>query len=478
MIKPIVEFTPSQKVGLEKLKKFLAVPVTRDINSRVFVLTGMAGTGKTTLIRYAFEKELQEDFNTIDKKDVGKSMFSLPNIMGVTMSHKAKNVLSQSIHICKTFASTFGLKLIYGENGEQIFIKLPKKEMETFPCELPLRAFVHDECSMYDNSMLTHALEDTNYSSKIIFMGDAGQLPPISSEGDNDSPVFTLDISDDNKHELTERMRQTNENPILALSDIVYAEIFGNQNLSYVLNCLKEDNVVGDCGHTTLTYSQFLQDYKNSSEDYTDTKVVAYRRDRVLAFNEAIRNYVHNKPDRLFIDHEIIYMNDTYTRSKMAKKFGKDVKIVEYVCYNSDEYKIKLVTEGIIDGIKCYILHIDTAGHPHLLDNPDAFIPVVMKSSESDYNRRCSNLAHFANTAEYKDKSFKWKKFYEFKNNFGDVAYGYCYTGHKIQGSGYKNIYVDINDIVTVGPISDKRKLQAIYTAMTRATHLVKFLKA
>lgn len=478
MIKPIKEFTPSQALCLPKLEKFLKTPITRDINSRVFVLTGMAGTGKTTLIRYAFEKELREDFNSVDKNDVGVTMFNLPNIMGVTMSHKAKNVLSNSIHVCKTFAATFGLKLVYGENGEQIFIKLPKKESETFPCELPLKAFVHDECSMYDNVMLKHVLEDTNFSSKIIFMGDAGQLPPINSEGDEDSPVFNLNLSDENKHELTERMRQTNENPILALSDILYAEIFGKQDLQKVLLALKNDSLINGCGHVTLSYSDFLNDYKSMSHDYTDTKVVAYRKSRVEAFNLGIRKHVHNNPDRMFIDNEIIYMNDTYTRSKMAKKYGKDVKLTEYVCYNSDEYKIKLVTEGVIDTIKCYILHIDTAGHPHLLDNIDAFIPVPMQSSIPEYNKRCSTLAHFANTADFKDKSFKWKKFYDFKNNFGDVAYAYCFTGHKIQGSGYKNIYVDINDIVTVGPISDKRKIQAIYTAMTRATDLVKFLKA
>jgi hypothetical protein len=474
MIKPIEKFTPSQEVGLDKIQKFLNKPITRDINSRVFVLTGMAGTGKTTLIRYAFEKELQQDFNTINKKEVGNDMFNLPNIMGVALSHKAKNVLSQSIHICKTFASTFGLKQTYGQNGEVIFMKMPKKNFETYPCELPLRAFVHDECSMYDMSMLKYVLDDTNHNSKIIFMGDAGQLPPISSVGDEDSPVFTLDLSEDNKHELTERVRQTDENPILALSDILYKEIFSTQNLAHVLECLKTDSIVNNCGHMTLSYSQFLADYKSISADYTDTKVVAYRNNRVTEFNNAIRNYVHNKPDRLFIDHEIIYMNDTFTKEK---KMGNK-KLVEYICYNSDEYMIELVGEDVIDGIKCYILMIKTEGHSHLLDCDNVFIPVVMQSSRSEFNSRSSSLAHFAKTAEPQNKALKWKNFYDYKNQFGDVAYGYCYTGHKIQGSGYKNIYVDVNDIVTVGPISDKRKIQAIYTGMTRATHLVKFLKA
>ena len=60
---------------------------------------------------------------------------------------------------------------------------------------------------------------------------------------------------------------------------------------------------------------------------------------------------------------------------------------------------------------------------------------------------------------------------------FADCSYAYALTGHKAQGSGYKYIYIDTNDILTIGPISNKRKLQALYTAMTRATDLVSFLK-
>ena len=36
------------------------------------------------------------------------------------------------------------------------------------------------------------------------------------------------------------------------------------------------------------------------------------------------------------------------------------------------------------------------------------------------------------------------------------------------------NVYVDLNDILST-PISDKRKLQTLYTAITRATHQVIF---
>lgn len=474
MIKPIENFTPSQKICLEKLKIFLAKPVsTKDINTRVFRVTGKAGVGKTTIIKYALQKELNEDFNTIDKNEPAFDIFNLPNVMGVALSHKAKNVLSNSIHLCKTFAATFGLQQSYGLHGEITFIKPPRNEFKTIPCELPLKAFIHDECSMYDQLMLNHVLNDTNSISKIIFMGDAGQLPPISSENDRDSPTFELNLSEDNQHELLERVRQTDKNPILELSDIVYEEIFGTQDINKVLDSFKYDKIVNGCGHVALNYGDFLNDYKNISNDYTDTKVVAYRNERVRNFNDSIRNYIYNKPDKMFIPNEIIYMNDTFTKEKT--KNGKQTR--EYTCYNSDEYLIDNVTEDIVDSLKCYILNINTKGHKHLIDNELVTIPIVMQSSITEYNRKCSTLAHYAKTADFKFKSLKWKNFYDFKNKFGDVAYGYCYTGHKIQGSGYKNIYVDVNDIVTVGPISNKRKLQAIYTAMTRATDLVKFLK-
>lgn len=467
MIKNHIEkYTNSQDEALVKLQAFMKKPVTKELSSRVFVLKGKAGTGKTTIIRYALLKEIEEDFKKIDKNDIAEDLYNLPNVMGVTLSHKAKGVLSNSIHVCKTFAATFGLKQGYGENGEILFEKVKNKGFVTLPCELPLKVFVHDECSMYDKAMLDMVLKDTNFSSKIIFMGDPGQLPPITSLNDEDSPTFTLNLPEENKHELVERVRQTQGNPILELSDVIYEEIFGSQNLQRVLEYFAQDKVIDGKGHQVLRYSSFLQHYKAISKDYMDTKVVAYRNKRVNEFNEAIRSFVHNNPDKIFIPHEIIYMNDSY-----AKKVGPKEKAqkTKYICYNSDEYLITDVTEKVIEDIKCLLLTVDVSGHKHLLDCEPVTIPVVAPSSLTEFNRRCSNLAHYAKTAEFQHRGVKWKNFYDFKQNFADVAYGYCFTGHKIQGSGYKNIYMDVNDIITVGPITTKRKLQALYTGSTRA---------
>ena len=55
--------------------------------------------------------------------------------------------------------------------------------------------------------------------------------------------------------------------------------------------------------------------------------------------------------------------------------------------------------------------------------------------------------------------------------------YGYAITAYKAQGSSYDSIYLDINDVLLTRPLTPKRKLQTIYTAITRARNNVYFLK-
>lgn len=466
--KRIEKFTPSQEVGLEKLTKFLKTPIKKDdVDTRVFVLKGKAGTGKTTLIRYALESEISSDMANCSKEDSDFGMFAIPNVIGVTMSHKAKQVLGKSIHIVRTYAAYFGLKQHYREDGSIEFIK-DAYLSKMADCSLPVKVVVHDECSMYDMAMIKNTLEETSYGTKIIFMGDPGQLPPINAIGDEDSPIFSMFS---NSHTLEERVRQTEGNPIIDLSDIIYSETFGTQKLHKVYDAFRDEKIIDGKGFNTIMYNEFLKDYKKSSDDYLDSKVVAYRNDKVNMFNSIIRNHIHNKPDFKFIVGEIIYMNDSYYHQK------KGSRTISWVCYNSDEYKIIDIKRDVIDDIDVYLLYIDKTGHMQLagVDNP--YIPVVAESGEKKYKeivfwRRKQALEAYGGQAKQ-----KWKYYYDFINKFGNVSYGYCYTGYKAQGSTFKNIFIDVNDIVTVGPISDKRKLQALYTGVTRASHLVSFLK-
>lgn len=486
------ELTESQTVAYNKLSVFLNEPITRDINSRVAVLVGKAGTGKTTLIRLVLddllvrdrEQDRDTDFSQLlgggsyKRKAINNFNFDTPSVFGVTLAHKAKNVLRHSIHFVNTFASYFGMKEHYDESGKLIFIKDDYKQSRS-DCKLPHVVAVHDECSMYDADMLKTVLEDTREGVKIIFMGDPGQLPPITSEGDDDSPVFT---KFKNVFHLTERVRQTEGNPIVDLSDIIYEQIFreipSNQvddRIKIVLQALSEPRISNDIGFTHLRYKEFLAHYKASSENYLDSKVIAYRRSKVADFNINIRNYLHGNPHSAFIPGEIIYMNETYYSDKDDTEVGKQ----KWVCYNSDEYKIASVTKGSnIQNVDCDLLYVEKTGHNHLAGIESPYIPIVSDKGQSEFKSISFMRKRAALTADSYKRASKWKYYYDFTNLFGNVSYGYCYTAHKAQGSGFKTVYIDINDILRIGPISTKRKLQAIYTALTRASHLAIFLKS
>ena len=64
------------------------------------------------------------------------------------------------------------------------------------------------------------------------------------------------------------------------------------------------------------------------------------------------------------------------------------------------------------------------------------------------------------------------KLYKEFQTNivecFAELNYGYCITVHKSQGSTFKNVFIDMNDILTNNNINETSK--CLYTAITRSS--------
>jgi ATP-dependent exoDNAse (exonuclease V) alpha subunit len=63
-----------------------------------------------------------------------------------------------------------------------------------------------------------------------------------------------------------------------------------------------------------------------------------------------------------------------------------------------------------------------------------------------------------------------WEFYYYFLiDQFAQISYGYAITTHRSQGSTYKNVFVDLNDIIK-NNIYKKEGFQCLYTAVTRAS--------
>lgn len=452
MSESAIKLNEGQLEGAHKINRFMKS------SERIFVLSGRAGTGKTTLLGHVFEKWIKADSQQINFiKDDDKKTYS---IIGIAMAHKAKNNLREKggIPYVNTFASAYGHKEVYNpRTGEKDFI--PDKDKIKFAdCKKGFRVYIIDEVSMFNKKMLQLVLKETNMYAKIILLGDRGQLPQILEKEEvdhgQDSPVWDLQLPDYCKHELKQRVRQTNGNPIVEMSDVIYKEIFQERpNINRVLDYLKKDRLLSNGqGILNINENDAYFMFKNNSIDYMDSKIIAYTNKTVNTFNTEMRNYVHGNPEEQFIKNEIIYMNDSY--------YGENTDGNRFAFYNSSEYLIRDVNHGEIEGIQVIYSELEDS----------KWMPIV-KGGKGHWNHNIyeDRLLELSNQK-------KWKDFWAFKQLFGNFSYGYTLTAYKSQGSTYRNIYICLADIMGLTRLSDKRKLQTLYTAVTRASHNVTIL--
>lgn len=173
-----MELTNKQELGLK-----LAVARFHN-HERYTVISGYAGSGKTTLIKFIIEALQLPEEAVAFCAYTGKAV-------QVLQSKGNKNACT--LH-----------KLLYEARPlpDGHFIFIPKTE-------IPYQVIIVDECSMMPKSMLDLLLRHKNIY--VLFTGDPGQLPPINKDEDNhllDNPHIFLD----------EIMRQAQESDIIRLS--------------------------------------------------------------------------------------------------------------------------------------------------------------------------------------------------------------------------------------------------------------------
>jgi len=411
-----------------------------DDDRHLYVTNDYTVTHNTTMIKTAFN-----DF----KKEFPKSN----DIIGITVSHKAKNVLARSIPNVTTFASAYGYKEKILSNGAKTFEPNLYKIKDAI-CKYDNLCFVIDECSMFSQEMLDIVFNETNIFTKIIFVGDKNQLPPILSIKDNnkDSPVFYWNLPEELSQELTEVVRQEADNPIVFVANEIAKEIQDNCNIQKIMNLLKTENVINDKGIHLLDKFTFPFHYiKHHKNDLLNNKIIGYRNAIIDSHNNTLRNLIYNYPNNKFIEGEVIFFNETY--------FNESEGVV---IQNSSEFIIEKILNNKISDVDSYMIYITDE------DGNKKRFPIPSDKGQITYETICDMY--------YSDKKFN--KYWKFKSLFANISSSFAITSYKSQGSTYNNVYIDIDDMLSEHiPISPKRRLQSLYTALTRAKFNVYILK-
>lgn len=462
-----ISFTNGQKIAVEGLIKFFDSDY--DNSRRIYGLTGSPGVGKTFVTKYI----------------VNKSKLPNSTIKCCAPTHKACRVLGNAVGMkTETIHSVFGfrpnLNLEEFDYNNPIFKPVGEPKLEN------VRVLIVDEASMLNAGLVSYINNVCGeHLIKILYIGDSSQLAPVNEKV---SIAFTNCVK---VYELTEVVRQEDDNPIKELLDIIRDDIKNKtlNSLAFIASnkypCYNEK---GD-GFAVIREREFNNIIKEkfNDENYTKNielyKVIAYTNIKVNYWNNIIRNEIIIDADRNFITtNDLIMSYET-----ILDEFGSTI------INNSEEYIIKQMINYTDNkyGFKGFLIQFQMVNGGNItkplfiIDHQDRF-------TISQYVKVLDTMIKDARNATGGTRAKRWKEYYEFKEHYllatnirrgdtiiypRDIDYAFAITANKAQGSTYSNVFVDVNDIVfsKTGMLRDNKDelLRRLYVAISRAKHEV-----
>lgn len=403
-ILPGIIATPGQAKALGELMDFA------NGGASIHLLTGRAGTGKTTLVQ-ALIKKLRA------AGDNRRIVFTAP-------TNKATQVLRRMVERwglgieCVTCAKLLGLKpQINFETGQEFFVKAYQEESKAQDYGL----IVVDESSMVNADLWEFISEEANFFTKILFMGDAAQLPPVNEAI---SKAFTEIESQSN---LTEVKRYSGA--IAVLADDICTHLYRRGE-----PCITSDYSSDGKGVFVLAKDKwnayivkaFQSESYLKNPDYC--RVLAWTNDRVDQINSMVRSAIRGKNAPRFCIGERLIAKQHFSSDEGITLFN-----------TSSEMEVLEVIEGKSEKHEVYFLKVQ------LFDDggQTIMIPVLHDASLAKFKAEQADLAKRAKAGERN----LWDLWHWNNKRFAQIDYAYATTVHKSQGSTFNHAFVDIQNI-------------------------------
>lgn len=451
------ETTPGQKKIIEKLSEYLAA----DDFSRIFVLNGYAGTGKTTLIAAVVGALKEEGIKPVLLAPTGRAAKVLARYAG----EKAL-----TIH-----------KRIYQERTnadyESKFTLNPNPERGA--------VFIVDEASMlsdttsggavFGSGSLLSDLVDyvrSGRGCRLILVGDSAQLPPVGSDFSPALDPSTLSAYGEVDYAtLDEVVRQESESGILFNATLV--------------RCMLENGLC-EIPHFDLSYpdiealegGEFLEKLQDCYDRYgrDETIVITRSNRRANRYNEGIRRNVLyaeeeiESRDMLMIVKNNYYFPEHTENCPMNFIANGDIARLKRIRRFEEFYGFRFA-----DAVVEFPDYEDTEIECKLLLD-------TLTSESPSLTREESTRLFYEVEKDYTDIRSKLKRFREIRENphFNalQIKFSYAVTCHKAQGGQWRAVFVD-RCLFGDEPMT-RDLLRWLYTALTRATerlYLVNFDK-
>jgi exodeoxyribonuclease V len=445
-----------------KLIRLLAEFIIKSSDDSIFLISGYAGTGKTTVVSALINALETFKIKTVLLAPTGRAAKVLNSFSG-----KPAYTIHKKIYRQKSSKDGFG-KFVLGKNlGSGTF-------------------FVVDEASMIGNQKAEtfmfgsgNLLEDllefvyTGKRCKLILVGDSAQLPPVST---NESPALSTRVLEEmgftvSTFCLKEVVRQAELSGILINATSVRQSIAGNQIAIPKIKTQSFTDII------QLNGSELISELTDCYEKYgiEDTIVVTRSNKRANIYNTGIRKSVLFNEEQIAPDDYMMVVKNNYY---WLANDGEEVNFIA----NGDI--IKILKIGKFE--ERYGLHFVNA-RIQLLDIENRVIETKLLLDTID--KEAASLTSDEN------KNFYYSVYEDFKHimpkkkgyegvrsdpyfNALQVKFAYAVTCHKAQGGQWKAVFIDqgyyTQDMLSI------EYLRWLYTAFTRASeklYLVNFIK-
>lgn len=463
-----IHWTPSQDHAIRKIKDFIA-----DSKAKVFILTGSAGTGKTTLTK-AIIKELQAN----------KKNFSLLASTG----RAAKVVKNATKECCSTVHS-----LLYTFKGfNQDLEKLASVENGTQPdkfgqllivfdtmqnpdgVEKREHFYIVDESSMisdtpdrnpsqatFGSGRLLSDLLAFNPKGKFIFIGDICQLPPINATS---SPALSCQYIQNTYHvstaqaELKDIVRQKDTNDIIIAAQKI-RKLYENPPVcKWGKFPLKNFRHIKVHNSQADLISSYIQEIKTNG--YDETILITQSNRQSYLLSQLIRPALGLSDATLQLNDLLLITQNNLISGLMngdmvkVTQIGKSIQKAglsfQYIEVEEVVTKRKYSQYLIME-----ILHAQ--GQTNLTQTQQTFLFI-------DFFQRMKRIGIHP---KKNPKSFQEEMRRDPFLNALRGIYGYAITCHKAQGGEWKEVYLDIPKKLSFQPTQNN--YQWLYTAVTRA---------
>ena len=439
---------------LNVIKKWSEFLLSRDDNE-IFLLTGYAGTGKTSLLGALVNvlKQLKQPVVLLAPTGRAAKVFSL-----------YADAPAYTIH-----------KKIYRQKSLM--------EMDSFQANLNLHKhtlFIVDEASMIANEGLAGSmfgtgrlLDDLIYfvysceGCRLLMVGDVAQLPPI---GEEESPALMPEVLEGyNLHVrqaiLTQVVRQVGESGILWNATRLRSLLQGGEVLEFPkmrVEGFPDVHVVP--GEELL---EVLQDsYYRCGQD--ETIVITRSNKRANIFNQGIRGRILGYEEELTCGDLVMVSKNNYFY-KLNEEDG-----ASFIANGDTAVVRRFRNERSFYGFRFadVTLQFPDYGNTEvegtvLLDTLTSEAPSLTRAQQEQLFQ-----AIWEDYPEIGNKRDRMKKIKEdIYYNALQIKYSYAVTCHKAQGGQWQHVFID-QGYITEEMLSPDY-FRWLYTAITRATHQV-----